>query len=97
MPMRVCRDLILLPCAVATRSRISRRAGRASMLSTSSRRDFVIGTLLTFTLAGCEKKMTPAQARVSEVPFRRLDAATVAVLDALGETLLPGSSTAGLS
>jgi hypothetical protein len=41
--------------------------------------------------------MTPAQARAAEVPFRTLEPATVAVLDALGETLLPGSSAAGLA
>jgi hypothetical protein len=41
--------------------------------------------------------MTPAQARAAEVPLRTLDTATAAVLDALGETLLPGSSTAGLA
>jgi hypothetical protein len=63
-----------------------------------ARRDFIVGgTLLTFTLAGCEKKMTPAQARTAEVPFRTLDAGAVAVLDALGEVLLPGSAAAGLS
>ena len=69
------------------------------MSNTSSRREFVGGSacLLTFALAGCEKKMTPAQARVAQVPFRTLDAATVALLDALGETLLPGSTAAGLS
>jgi hypothetical protein len=66
------------------------------MSSTSSnRRDFITG--LTFVLAGCKKRMTPAQARAAEVPFRTLDTASVGVLDALGETLLPGSSTAGLA
>ena len=63
-----------------------------------ARRDFIVGgALLTFTLAGCEKKMTPAQARAATVPFLTLDAGTVAVLDALGEILLPGSAAAGLS
>jgi hypothetical protein len=63
-----------------------------------ARRQFVLGaTLLTFTLAGCSRKMTPAQARASDVPFRALDTGTVAVLDALGETLLPGSAAAGLA
>ena len=63
------------------------------------RREFFVGSacLLTFTLGGCEKKMTPAHARASGVPFRTLDAGAVAVLDALGEILLPGSSAAGLS
>jgi hypothetical protein len=69
------------------------------MSSTSfDRREFIVGsTLLTFTLAGCSRKMTPAQARASDVPFRSLDAAAVAALDALGETLLPGSAAAGLA
>src|ERR1700758_3508800 len=98
MHMRGCRGLTLQRWAVATRSRISLRAGRASMLSTSSRRQFIVGsTLLTFTLAGCSRKMTPAQARASDVPLRALDTGTVAVLDALGETLVPGSAAAGLA
>ena len=63
-----------------------------------ARRDFIVGgALLTFTLAGCEKKMTPTQARVATVPFLTLDAGTVAVLDAFGDILLPGSPAAGLS
>jgi Gluconate 2-dehydrogenase subunit 3 len=63
-----------------------------------ARREFVVGaTLLTFTLAGCSRKMTPAQARASDVPLRTLDTGTHAVLDALGEVLLPGSSAAGLA
>ena len=63
-----------------------------------ARRDFIVGgALLTFTLAGCEKKMTPAQARAAAVSFLTLDAGTVAVLDAFGDILLPGSSAAGLS
>ena len=41
--------------------------------------------------------MTPAQARASDVPFRALDAGTVAVLDALGDVLLPGAAAAGLA
>ncbi|MBS0422234.1 MAG: gluconate 2-dehydrogenase subunit 3 family protein [Proteobacteria bacterium] len=63
-----------------------------------ARRDFIVsGALLTFALAGCQKKMTPAQARAADVPFRTLSAGSVAVLDALGEILLPGSSVAGLA
>lgn len=63
-----------------------------------ARRDFIVGSaLLTFTLAGCSRKMTPAQARASDVPFRALDAGAVSILDALGETLLPGSADAGLA
>lgn len=68
------------------------------MLNTSSRREFIVGsTLLTFTLAGCSRKMTPAQARASDVPFRTLDTGAARVLDSLGDTLLPGSAAAGLA
>lgn len=68
------------------------------MSNTSSRRDFIVGsTLLTFTLAGCSRKMTPAQARASDVPFRTLDTGAVGVIDALGDVLLPGSAAAGLA
>jgi hypothetical protein len=68
-----------------------------------ARRDFIVrgavggACLLTFTLAGCETRLTPARARAAEVPFRTLAAADVTTVDALGETLLPGSSTAGLA
>lgn len=41
--------------------------------------------------------MTPAQARTADVPLRSLDTGTAAVLEALGETLLPGSAAAGLA
>jgi hypothetical protein len=68
-----------------------------------SRRTFVkqgvaggIG-LLTFIVAGCEKKLTPAEARSTGVPYRTLDDAQVKTLDALGEVLLPGSAAAGLA
>ena len=53
--------------------------------------------LLTFTIAGCESKVTPAQARAGGAEFRTLQAAEVATLDALGEILLPGSAANGLS
>ena len=53
--------------------------------------------LLTFVVAGCERKLTPAQARVEQVPFRTLSAPEAQVLDALGEILLPGSAEAGIA
>jgi hypothetical protein len=68
-----------------------------------ARRDFLVraaaggACLLTFTLSGCKTQLTAAEARAAEVPFRTLDAVDVKTADALGETLLPGSSTAGLS
>jgi Gluconate 2-dehydrogenase subunit 3 len=69
----------------------------------SDRRDFLIrgavagACLLTFTLSGCETKLTPAQARSAKVPLRALESADVGTLEALGETLLPGSTAAGLA
>jgi Gluconate 2-dehydrogenase subunit 3 len=73
------------------------------MSNTGSRRDFLAHAaaggvcLLTFTVAGCEQKLTPAQARDTKVPFRTLDPGEVKTVDALGETLLPGSAAAGLA
>jgi len=69
----------------------------------NSRREFVkqsaafgVG-LLTVVIAGCEKKITPAQARQMDLPYRTLGKAHVQTLEALGEVLLPGSTAAGLS
>ncbi len=73
------------------------------MSSTNSRRDFLVRSavggacLLTFTLSGCETKLTPAQARAAGVPFHTLDASDQKTVEALGETLVPGSSSAGLA
>jgi hypothetical protein len=53
--------------------------------------------LLTVVVAGCEKKLTPAQARVEQVPFRTLTEPEAKVLEALGETLLPKSAEAGIA
>jgi hypothetical protein len=67
------------------------------------RRDFLTHAaaggvcLFTFTVAGCDRKLTPAQARQSSIPFRTFDAVEVKTIDALGETLLPGSAAAGLA
>lgn len=69
-----------------------------------SRRSFVqrfaaaggIG-LLTFKLGGCDKKLTPAEAKAQGASYRTLTPAEVRTLDALGEILLPGSAAAGLS
>jgi hypothetical protein len=53
--------------------------------------------LLTFIVAGCEKKLTPAQAKSEAVPLRTLTTAEAQTLDVLGEILLPGSAAAGLT
>jgi hypothetical protein len=74
------------------------------MSNTRSRRDFIAhgaaaggACLLTFTLAGCKTELTPAQARTANVPFHTLQPGEVKTVEALGETLLPGSATAGLA
>ncbi len=70
---------------------------------THSRRDFLthasVGAafVLTFTIEGCERKLTPAQAHEAAVPLRTLDATAVRTLESLGEILLPGSARAGLA
>jgi hypothetical protein len=53
--------------------------------------------LLTFVVAGCEKQLTPAQARATGVPFRTFNEEQVRTLDALAETLLPGSAALGVA
>ena len=53
--------------------------------------------LLTFMVGGCEKKLTPAAARLAAVPFRTLDPREVHSLETLGDVLLPGSAAAGLA
>jgi hypothetical protein len=73
------------------------------MSITNSRRDFVIGAavggvgFLTYTLSGCEAKLTPAQARAAKTPLHTFTTTDVSTIDALGETLLPGSAAAGLA
>lgn len=68
-----------------------------------SRREFIAdgaagaACLLTFSLAGCDTKLTPAQARAANLPSRTLDAHSVTTLEALAETLLPGAAAAGLA
>ena len=74
------------------------------MSNISSRREFLAqgaavggACLLTFAIGGCETRMTPAEARSAQVPFRTLSASEVETLDALGNVLLPGSASAGLA
>lgn len=64
-----------------------------------SRRQFLGGGigLLTFVVAGCEKKLTPAEAKAQSVPLRSLNEAEARTLEALGEILLPGAAAAGLA
>jgi len=65
-----------------------------------SRRNFIKNTgigLLTFTVAGCRVPLTPQQAKQSAVEFGVLKPQHVDTLEALGETLVPGSSARGLA
>ena len=65
-----------------------------------SRRSFIRNTgigLLTFTIGGCEVEVTPKEARQQQIPFQVLNSQEVLTLEALGNTLLPGSAAAGLA
>ena len=89
----------MVPVGVLSRRRIQNNEPNTMVYS---RRSFVkqgvagLG-LLTFIVAGCEKKLTPAAARAAGIPLRTLDAAQVHTLEALGDVLLPGSAAAGLA
>src|SRR5882672_4605755 len=64
------------------------------------RRAFMKGAglgALAFTVGGVEVLLTPGQARAQGVPLRTLTAEQGAVLDALGETLVPGAREAGIT
>lgn len=65
-----------------------------------TRRSFIRNTgigLLTFTVGGCEVKMTPQEARERKIAYGVLTESEAGTIDALGEILLPGSAAAGLS
>ena len=65
-----------------------------------SRRTFIRNSgigLLSFTIGGCEVEVTPEEARRQKIPFQVLNPGEVRILEALGESLLPGSATAGLA
>lgn len=68
-----------------------------------SRREFIgkssaggLG-LLTFSIAGCDRETTAADARAKNIPLTLLNAEQGKELDVLGEVLLPGSAAAGLA
>lgn len=65
-----------------------------------SRRTFIRNSgigLLSFYVAGCKVEITPEQARQQHLPLQILAPHEVRTLEALGETLLPGSAAAGLA
>lgn len=53
--------------------------------------------LLTFCVGGCEIDLSPGEARRQDVATRVLTRAEVTTLEALGDTLLPGSREAGIA
>jgi len=64
------------------------------------RRLFIKGAAmgaLAFTVGGIEVMLTPRSARSQGVPFRTLTAEQAELLEALGETLVPGARQAGIS
>ena len=68
--------------------------------SVMERRAFMKGAgmgALAFTVGGAEVLLTPGEARAQNVAFRTLNAEQVATLEAIGETLVPGARTGGIS
>ena len=64
------------------------------------RRAFIKGAAfgtLAFTVGGVEVMLTPRQAHADNVPLRTLTGEQAATLDAVGETLVPGAKTAGIT
>ncbi|MEM7276671.1 MAG: gluconate 2-dehydrogenase subunit 3 family protein [Pseudomonadota bacterium] len=55
------------------------------------------GAVFGFVVAGCEKKITPKQAREQAASLQVLTEAEQAVIDAIGSRLVPGATEAGLS
>jgi hypothetical protein len=55
-----------------------------------------IGTL-AFTVGGAEVMLTPRQAHAQNIPLQTLTPDQGTALDAVGETLVPGAKTAGIS
>lgn len=51
---------------------------------------------LSFRLGGASLLLTPGEARARSLPLRNLDANQVAILEQLGEAILPGATAKGL-
>ena len=65
-----------------------------------SRRVFIRNSgigLLSFCVGGCDTELSPEEAKQKAIPFKVLNPTEVRTLEALGETLLPGSADLGLS
>jgi|SRR6185369_17045651 len=52
---------------------------------------------LAFTVGGVEVLLSPRQAFAQSIPFKTLDAGQAAILEAMGETLVPGAKQAGIA
>jgi Gluconate 2-dehydrogenase subunit 3 len=55
-----------------------------------------VGTLV-FMIGQRQVWLTPKEARAASVPFQTLTPSQIAILDALGDTLLPGAAEAGIA
>ncbi len=53
--------------------------------------------LFAFSVSGCDAMMSPKEARERGADFTRLSPPLVAILDALGDALVPGAKAAGLA
>jgi hypothetical protein len=79
------------------------RGARDEAACAGSRREFLRrgatagAGLLTFVVAGRERRLTAAQARASAVPYRTFTAPQVQTLEALAEVLVPGSVALGVA
>ena len=68
-------------------------------METLGRRRFIKGAALgalAFTVGGVETLITPREARAQGVPLRTLRPEEAEILEALGETLVPGARQAGI-
>ena len=64
------------------------------------RRAFMKGAAFgafAFTVGGAEVMLTPREAHAQNVPLKTLTADQAATLDAMGETLVPGAKSAGIT
>ncbi|MEM7569448.1 MAG: gluconate 2-dehydrogenase subunit 3 family protein [Pseudomonadota bacterium] len=53
--------------------------------------------LITLSVGGCMQQLTPRAAQASSVDYQVLSAEDVAILEGLGETLVPGAREAGIA
>jgi hypothetical protein len=69
-------------------------------MSNIERRTLIKGAALgalAFSVGGTEMLLSPRQARAQNVPFKTLTPAQAAMLESVGETLVPGAKAAGVA